>query len=443
MGKKIVAFFLCLCLLGSLAACDQQKTEGKEAPAQTPEAPVEKPKNTLGLQQDNPQNDALFNYGLACVKVGDKWGFINEKGEMVIEPQFDRQGKFYQGVFAVNQDGKYGFIDTTGQWVLEPMEGGATYFTEGYCVIRLFEKDAQGEIVSARMALLDDNGEICMELPEGAQCWPVRDGMLPVRTQDSLALYTPQGEIVFEEMGACLFEGDEATYEVFYDGLMTVEKDGKWGAINTKGEWVIQPQFDKMGWFENGVCKATVGDYYGYVDTTGAWVTEPQFIENYDDFSEGLVGAETDTQAGYIDNQGNWKIVLPKYEWVILGEFNQGVAAVGSDQGYGIMGKDGQWVLEPSYHYIGWFRCGVAPVETVWQSHGFINAEGQLITATDYRASEPFYDDGYGVAMRQDGKWVILDTEGNVAIDGAFDGVGNYETYWNDNGKPSVSAVAR
>lgn len=442
MLKKMIAFVLCICLLGAFAACDKQET-AEAAAAQNGGAAEETPKEKIGLQADNPQNDALFNYGLACVKVGDKWGFINQQGEMVIEPQFDSRGKFYQGVFAVNKDGKYGFIDTTGQWVTELKEGYASFFTEGYCVVRLVETNDQGEVVSGRMVLIDDTGEISMELPENAQCWPVRDGMVPVFSQEGIAVYTPRGELLFEIEGATGFNGDESTYAVFYEGLMTVEKNEKWGAVNTKGEWVIEPQYDSMGWFENGVCKAKVGDYYGYVDTTGAWVTEPQFIENYDDFSEDLVGAETDTQAGYIDNQGNWKIVLPQYEWVILGEFNQGVAAVGTDKGYGIMGKDGRWVLEPCYEHIGWFRCGVAPVETVWKSHGFINTEGQLITATNYRSTQPFYDDGYGVAMGQDGKWVILDASGNVAIDGTFDGVGNYHTSWQENGQPSVSAAGR
>ncbi|PSO65063.1 MAG: hypothetical protein BRC36_04695 [Cyanobacteria bacterium QH_2_48_84] len=30
-----------------------------------------------------------FSEGLAMVKVGDKWGYIDKTGEMVINPQFD------------------------------------------------------------------------------------------------------------------------------------------------------------------------------------------------------------------------------------------------------------------------------------------------------------------------------------------------------------------
>ncbi|MXX12136.1 MAG: WG repeat-containing protein [Gemmatimonadetes bacterium] len=36
---------------------------------------------------------ALSN-GLAVLKIGDKYGYINAKGEVVIEPQFDSAGRF-------------------------------------------------------------------------------------------------------------------------------------------------------------------------------------------------------------------------------------------------------------------------------------------------------------------------------------------------------------
>jgi len=49
---------------------------------------------------------------LASVKIGDKWGYINAAGEVVIEPRFDDARYFTEGLAIVRIDeyerGKYG-----------------------------------------------------------------------------------------------------------------------------------------------------------------------------------------------------------------------------------------------------------------------------------------------------------------------------------------------
>ena len=53
--------------------------------------------------------------GLARVKIGGKegkWGFIDTKGQYVINPQFDGAGLFSEGLARVRIDSKGGFIDT-------------------------------------------------------------------------------------------------------------------------------------------------------------------------------------------------------------------------------------------------------------------------------------------------------------------------------------------
>lgn len=51
---------------------------------------------------------------LLPVKQDRKWGFIDEAGKIVIEPQFDRCSSFVQGLARVRMDGKFGYIDKRG-----------------------------------------------------------------------------------------------------------------------------------------------------------------------------------------------------------------------------------------------------------------------------------------------------------------------------------------
>lgn len=56
-----------------------------------------------------------FGEGLAAVKKGDNWGFIDQKGKTVIALQYEEAWAFLGDVAPVKQDGKYGLIDKTGK----------------------------------------------------------------------------------------------------------------------------------------------------------------------------------------------------------------------------------------------------------------------------------------------------------------------------------------
>jgi len=60
--------------------------------------------------------------GLAPVKRGGKWGYVDRNGVLTIEPQFDLAGYFEVGrSLAPARVGKlFGLIDRSGSWVVEP-----------------------------------------------------------------------------------------------------------------------------------------------------------------------------------------------------------------------------------------------------------------------------------------------------------------------------------
>ena len=67
-----------------------------------------------------------FSDGLAPVKVGEEWGYINAKGEMVIEPRFEEAFAFNDGVAMVygfddddddDDDWGYHYINTKGEFI--------------------------------------------------------------------------------------------------------------------------------------------------------------------------------------------------------------------------------------------------------------------------------------------------------------------------------------
>ena len=67
-----------------------------------------------------------FSEGLAQVKIGKKWGYIDENGEWSVTLQdFDSAGKFAEGLAVVTINdkhgyNKYGYIDKSGKLVIQP-----------------------------------------------------------------------------------------------------------------------------------------------------------------------------------------------------------------------------------------------------------------------------------------------------------------------------------
>ncbi|WP_424657164.1 WG repeat-containing protein, partial [Capnocytophaga granulosa] len=56
-----------------------------------------------------------FHKGFACVRQGDKWGYINEKGTLITPIKYDFVYDFFQGVAMVRIGAQYGLIDTSGK----------------------------------------------------------------------------------------------------------------------------------------------------------------------------------------------------------------------------------------------------------------------------------------------------------------------------------------
>jgi len=74
------------------------------------------------------------------VRTGGQYGYRNEAGEMVIEPQFDRAWHFRDDRARVRLDGQWGYIDTSGAWVVEPQFDRAWDFRGGLALVQVEDR---------------------------------------------------------------------------------------------------------------------------------------------------------------------------------------------------------------------------------------------------------------------------------------------------------------
>ena len=103
---------------------------------------------------------------------------------------------------------------------------------------------------------------------------------------------------------------DEA--HLFSDELAFVKVNGKYGYIDKKGNWVIQPMFDNAFYFEDGLASVGVNQKYGFIDKKGNWVIQPMFDEA-EVFVDELALVTVNDKSGYIDKKGNWVLQPTMY----------------------------------------------------------------------------------------------------------------------------------
>ena len=334
------------------------------------------------------------------VKQGNKWGYIDKTGRLIIPFKFDAAADFSEGLADVEIKEKTGYIDQTGKFVIPPRFLSGFPFSSGMAlvIIRRFEKD---KYHMNQLGYIDRSGKLVIQRQEAL---------------DSKSLHVTYKELFFSE------------------GLVRVEQNDKVGFIDKAGQQVIPPRYDDADLFSEGLAAVTIAGKRGYIDRSGKVVIPPQF-ESAGPFSEGLAPAFTDSegkQGGYIDKSG--QLVIKGEEFDEARNFSEGLAAVrGKNNKYGFIDKTGKFVIQPQFHHVGDFSEGLAAVEPVdadWPGNlAYINHNGQIViksmsTVPD-RPSRVEFDLHYyrfcgGVARVSLGKDEDRDAEGYINQEGKF-----------------------
>jgi hypothetical protein len=242
-----------------------------------------------------------FSEGFAAVRDDKKnrlFGFINTKGEWLVEPTFDYAGDFRNGMALVKYPNttKYGYIDTTGNPVIRPFaDNGGLNFQDGAAWVST--KDGfYGQIDKSGNRIFDTKGIGIENVPSYFSSHgdrtdgltylllaraiggdePDRDAVIfldknnkrvIVRIENRDTDKTDKGMIGAKEIGnyqkAVSFANGRAFIRTRYDG---------WAMIDMKGNMIIQPQIDWMPVqpFFNGLAKIQFRDKnFGYINREG------------------------------------------------------------------------------------------------------------------------------------------------------------------------------
>lgn len=253
MKQKNYNLLLCLGLVIAVLSCNTKNTERN----------VE---ITASFIEAIHEYDVLRNFseGMAAVKKYGKWGFIDIDGNLKVPCIYNKVLAFNEGLAAVEKDGKWGFINKKGEVVVPIMYRDVSPFKNGFAYV--------------------------------TKNYPWENGWGFINKQG-------QGITPFKYNVYYYGEEPDLTRHYFSEGMAVVEKNGKYGYVNTKGEEVIPCIYDEADVFAQGVAVVLISYdsyyveeyeeqyfehyryYYGYIDKNGKTTFSNGELMQHDEFS--------------------------------------------------------------------------------------------------------------------------------------------------------------
>ncbi len=235
--------------------------------------------NTDGTQANIDTNIAILNTSNEKYRIridnkdGTKYGVIGKNGEQIIEEQYNYIEYLYDNYFiASNRNSKLGIIDDKNNIKVE-IENDSLQKIDGTDVVeatiangnikRLYSKDmtkicemSNANIENKNEYIKISNGEEIKYFDKqgkelkNTEVYP-NNTLFAKKIDNKWGFTDKNGNIVVEE------KYDKVTEFNNY-GYASVQKDGKWGVINSKGEEILKPTYV----LSNNIEPTFIGKYY-------------------------------------------------------------------------------------------------------------------------------------------------------------------------------------
>lgn len=264
-----------------------------------------------------------FKNGLAAVKEGTKWSFINRQGQ-VVKGDFEEISELSNSVYVVKQNAKYGAVDQSGQTIIEPrfqklgdfknefayyMENGKYGFVSKTGYVQKAEYDWISDF-SDNIAIIKQNNLYGLTDSKGQVILPAGYDLV-LKANNSVFIIIKNDQYGFFSGKGCFITAIAYDYlkekptEFYTNGhVFKLLKKGEQGIIDGNGKPLIDfGTYDEVNFASNGLIKVKRKNKYGYVDRKLSLVI-PYKFEEAGDFTDSLAIVNYKQKNSLINTQG-------------------------------------------------------------------------------------------------------------------------------------------
>lgn len=217
------------------------------------------------------------------------------------------------------------------------------------------------------------------------------------------------------------------------NGLISAQRNNKWGYINIMGEEIIPCIFDEVErclYSEDSVAWVNRNNYYGQINRNGEFIYPLEFQSPIKHYNHQPARVKKNDKWGFLNENGS--MLTPFiYDSTRGFGWDDDLAPVSQDGKYGYIDKSGDIVIPLQYSFADNFENGLAGIVCNGKV-GFIDVKGKLIIPCIYELVYSSDGDGKklswnnfyygGVALvKQNNKWGIIDKKGEKVTDFIYD----------------------
>ena len=230
-----------------------------------------------------------FYNGKNKVQLNGEWFYIDKQGNRISEWEETHQPaneeKEQELARKEGENGKYGFVDERGDWKIYPQYDEIDTFSEGLARIKL----------KGQYGYINKQGKIIIKC-QFIRALAFSEGLACVKINEKYGFIDKQGVLIIPA------KFDSANF--FREGLGKIKINSKWGFSDKSGNLVIPAKFDNVEHFSEGLARIITNGKYGFIDKRGNFAIQPRF-DFATDFSNGKAKVKQNGHTFHIDKQGN------------------------------------------------------------------------------------------------------------------------------------------
>lgn len=300
------------------------------------------------------QSVTPFAGGVAVAFDGKTYQVLHESGKVIYQSE-DYIGPFSEGLAVIRQSTLqkqelYGYIDTRGQTVIEPQFSYAAAFRQQRAIVRS---------VSGQYQIIDREGKVLLK--PGATPQEIGSGAVTLcYGDDEFGYITLEGAELFPRRFcyAGPFEGDLAIVNVSRNYLRP-----RYGVINKEGNYVIGPEYARIQSIGGGLfavsSRGMGASSYPFspkaiFDSSGKQLTAFRFFE-IGELSQNVISVSEDHVTYFLDKNGEKVNDLPQLAGVGVMKVQGDVISANIDDDLMYLTKSGKviWQTAAEWNLVG------------------------------------------------------------------------------------------
>ncbi|GAB2814178.1 WG repeat-containing protein [Ferruginibacter profundus] len=234
--------------------------------------------------------------------VNKLWGYKDEQFNIVIQPVNEQMNLFENGYVVLKKNKRFGLMDAKGNVIIEPIYISCSNVENDYVAVA-DPVSFENYVINIKTKKTIKGGgikttqKVAVSGIPGIFLYSLNSSTGLLNENIRYGLSKENGESILPIIYKSIYKTEEGILKI-------VDANDKTGFINAGGKWVLEPKYNGIGRFNDGLAFVKINAKYGYINMSGKEIVTPQF-DDANDFENGYAVVKTGAENFLIDTKGN------------------------------------------------------------------------------------------------------------------------------------------